>query len=77
MKLVKLTLIVSLSLLAAVAASAASHDALKSVPQNQLQGVQILSCEEKEPTSTVSCRSTGKCTITVVTGRVSCKGIRK
>lgn len=75
MKLVKLTTITILSLLVAVAASA--NDALKHVPANQLQGITILGCEKKEPTSTVSCRSTGKCTITVVSERYSCKGVRK
>lgn len=73
----KYVIILSLLSPLALAAGTVGHDALKSIPSNQLQGITVLSCEEKEPTSTVSCRSNGRCTITVVTGRVSCKAVRK
>lgn len=71
------TVIVLSLMFAAANVFANPQDALKQVPQKQLDGITILGCESKEPQSTVSCRSTGKCTITIVTGRVSCKGVRK
>lgn len=74
MKLVPITVV--LSLLAAIAASA-SNDALKSIPAKELAGITVLGCEAKEPTYTVTCRNSGKCTITVVATRYTCRGIRK
>ena len=69
--------IIPLSLLFAIAAVAAGHEALKIVPQSALQGVQVLSCEEKEPSYTVSCRQNNRCTITILASRVTCKAVRK
>lgn len=74
MKLVPI--VVTISLLAAIAASA-SNEALKGVPASQLAGITVLGCEAKEPTYTVACRQGGKCTITVVATRYTCRGIRK
>lgn len=59
---------------AAEFAMGAPQDALKNVPQNDLQGITILGCEEKPSSYTVNCRTGGKCTITVIGLKVSCKG---
>lgn len=68
------TILLIVAALSSTAALAGTEDALKSIPSGELKGITILGCEAKPDTYTINCRSGGKCTITVVNQKVTCKG---
>ena len=73
----KLTMFVTLAVaLAANIALANPNDALKAIPSAKLAGIKITGCEEKPASYSVTCRQNDKCTISITSVRVSCKGIR-
>ena len=77
MKKVFLGVACGIALTFAVAAVASQDSAIKAIPAADLSGITITGCEQKPASHTVSCRSGGKCTITVISERYTCKGLRK